>query len=351
VDSIPTKSTAPDSIWPVLAGTRFFLALIVAGSHLTWFSPGAPLTQFSRMSGLAAVIGFLVISGFSIAHSHSSQPKGYIGRRARRVLPCYILSVLVGAICLIPLGGTLQTPSGAHFESSAWSTVAANLVFLQGFTSGSITTNAVVWSLSLEVFFYALAPLLARISRISLAVVTLASVVIYIASAGRNLDFYSQLRGGMVVPLLGWAWLIGFLAYRFKDRASAGLVVAAVCVIALHQNPHFLTRLWPVTIMVVALALGFGGALRLNARVSKGLSMLGDASYPLYLFHMPVYLFLGGMGFLTGQALLFVAIAAAIAIDQWFDKPLKKLVTSSIRGKTKDAAPASADEREPELSH
>lgn len=317
------------SIWPILAGVRFFLALIVAGSHLSWFSPDSSFPHaIARLSGLAAVIGFLVISGFSIAHSYAKQPDGYFARRARRILPCYVLSIILGAVCLIPAGGSFHAAGGPTFEAPTWGTIASNLLFLQGFTSESLPTNAVLWTLSVEVFFYLLAPILGRLSKPSLGLITLASVVLYVASFRMNLDFYSSMRGGMAVPLLGWAWLLGFLAYRFQDRAKAGLVIGAVCVVALQMNPHFLIRFWPITMMIVALAIGLGGSVRIGAPLSKVLSSLGDASYPLYLFHMPIYILIGSTVTTMSPIYLVVAISSAIAIDRWFDKPLKRAASS-----------------------
>jgi peptidoglycan/LPS O-acetylase OafA/YrhL len=66
-------------LWPLLGGVRFLLALIVVGTHLIFFSPPCEWSHgLLNLSGFAAVLGFLIISGFSIAASYEKSRKAII---------------------------------------------------------------------------------------------------------------------------------------------------------------------------------------------------------------------------------------------------------------------------------
>ncbi len=74
----PVKPVKTAMLWPMLGGVRFLLALIVAGDHLALFFPASELSyNLKSLSSLAAVLGFLVISGFSIAASYAKEPQGF----------------------------------------------------------------------------------------------------------------------------------------------------------------------------------------------------------------------------------------------------------------------------------
>ena len=66
-----------------------------------------------------------------------------------------------------------------------------NLIFAQGFFAAPISTNGPVWSLSVEVFFYAVAPLIARLSTAVVAIIAGASFSLFAISSNYELSFYS----------------------------------------------------------------------------------------------------------------------------------------------------------------
>jgi peptidoglycan/LPS O-acetylase OafA/YrhL len=87
--------------WKVLAGLRFFLAWIVVCYHLKNFIPDYGkdfLCTFGKLNGLTAVLGFLLISGYSIAHSLTKNPEGFYNRRFLRIYPLYFCAVIVSLI-------------------------------------------------------------------------------------------------------------------------------------------------------------------------------------------------------------------------------------------------------------
>jgi peptidoglycan/LPS O-acetylase OafA/YrhL len=76
---------------------RFLLASIVAVAHISDFEK-SPFSMFcaASLDAKAAVVGFLVISGFSIAASLDRDPNGFYFRRFKRIYPIYFFAVLLG---------------------------------------------------------------------------------------------------------------------------------------------------------------------------------------------------------------------------------------------------------------
>jgi peptidoglycan/LPS O-acetylase OafA/YrhL len=318
--------------WPLLGAVRFFLALIVACSHVYWVDRTSAVIEFGRLSGLAAVIGFLVLSGLSIAASYERERVGYYSRRAIRILPLYVLAIVFSALCT-RITGPVVFVDGPRYDPPSWGDAPANLVFAQGFFADSIVTNPVVWTLSIEVFFYAITPMLARLTSFALAAICAASFALFAAAPYFEHPFYGEMRHGAGAAMLGWAWLLGFVVFRLPNRILGGAVVAVVCIAALSLNPDGLLRmrLWGVTLGIVAAAMAFGPEIHATPRVSKAMGFLGDISYPLYLFHVPLYLLLSGMGVpRLGGFVICAALLAAILLDRYYDKPIKRALKQRL---------------------
>ncbi|MEO6569747.1 MAG: acyltransferase [Opitutaceae bacterium] len=335
-------------LWSLLGGVRFFLALIVAGGHLTAFDHSSRVAWFfGNMSGLAAVLGFLAISGFSIAASSAERPKGFLERRALRIFPLYILAILFSALCTRISGGTVRA-TGETFTDPAWSDVWQNLIFAQGITAPSIGTNAAVWTLSIEVILYLATPLLVRLSQGALALIAMASLILFMMAPYFFTPYYTELRFGSAVALLAWAWLAGFIAFRHRDKGVAALVLLGVFVTALSVNRTYLRAHWHFTLSIVALAFGLGDRLTAPRWLHSGLSLAGGASYPLYLFHTPFYITLQGAGVTPSGWLWLVAIIAlSVALDRVYDQPVKRLIKKNFLAGPL-AASASAPGRSPD---
>jgi peptidoglycan/LPS O-acetylase OafA/YrhL len=110
------RVTSPPNVdrWAVLAGLRFFLALTVVGNHLRfvvneqrpWWSP------IARYNAFGSVLAFLLISGYSIAHSYNRQPAGFYGRRFWRIYPVYLFCLGLCAISFLPEWKGFAIPGG-----------------------------------------------------------------------------------------------------------------------------------------------------------------------------------------------------------------------------------------------
>jgi peptidoglycan/LPS O-acetylase OafA/YrhL len=315
----------PSNVWPVLAFTRFFLALIVAGTHLGPYTNLGDLsyTVLRSFSPSIAVLGFFVISGFSIAASLQQERTGFYGRRALRILPLYFLALVFGAICLLPFGGKIE-PQWINDLQPTLARSAGNAAFLQGFACERMLTNGVVWTLSIEVFFYLCAPFLAKLTSVALAGIVGASCTLFVASTFFEAPLFSDMMYGRAVPFLAWSWIAGFLIYRMSNRPLAGLVVLSLLMVAGSVDPSIFTYEWIVTAGIVAAAIAFGDRVKGSFTSMKVLSKMGDASYPLYLFHSPLYIVIfASIGRTAGIVMLVAAITLGFALDALFDRPIK----------------------------
>jgi peptidoglycan/LPS O-acetylase OafA/YrhL len=167
--------------------------------------------------GHEAVILFFIVSGFSIHFSTSNIDfikKGclndYLFKRFRRLYPLFAISIILSFVVMF----IAQIPSN-------WTRNILSLFFLTDISSGSISdpipTNFPIWSLSYEVVYYLLYPvLLLGINRFGLNRIVVASVII---------SFFAGVFGSFVlqnhlsnVLQLYWTWVIGVVIAQMKMK-------------------------------------------------------------------------------------------------------------------------------------
>jgi len=324
----PKTPSQQDETWSILALTRFVLAMIVVATHLPDELARDPLSSIVRhLSGTAAVLCFFVISGYSIAHSIQTSPQGFYQRRANRILPLYLACVAFSAIPYLPTSLLQQ------FHLSAMSplpeapyTLLGNVFFLQGIAVGPIWTNLPLWSIGIEVCFYALAPLLLKLNIAKLVLLA------YISAAACFLDRLHQLpiRDGLYgVPMLvsGWAWLMGFAYYLSGRKPSIGyitLLMGSFLLCAYPETEGIFRIPCFVAFMIVMFQLS--NPWDLTKRVRNFMNYAGDLSYPLYLFHYPLFILIAASA-IRGYVILYVIAALALAaiVYHGIDVPFRKI--------------------------
>lgn len=311
--------------WPILGGVRFFLAAVVMCSHLYSFSQHSWVRAVDQLCALTAVIGFLIISGYSIAHSVKREPHGYLGRRAVRILPLYFLAVALSfAVGCVP--GYSDWPNAVANPAPNIEGTLKALFFGQLFWASPLPNNRVVWTLAIEAVFYLAAPALLRLPRpamLTCVIVSALAFVLYERSGGL---FYSRLGFGANIVLFAWAWIIGFWYFLGERTAMDRLALLAIpfATLALSDNV-FLKPVWPFTLLVVLVAIIVGNKVALPTKGAHWLTRIGDISYPMYLINMPAFLFLSGAAGIANSLLLTaLVLAMAWGLDVYFDGPLKR---------------------------
>jgi peptidoglycan/LPS O-acetylase OafA/YrhL len=362
-----------------LDGLRGILALWVALIHIISWCGLAPLTstipeigkRLWNESAQGAVNVFMILSGFVITHLLYSRPQTYrqfmIGRFFR-IYPVYLICLLLGLATIglvssmlnhapwheVPYFQAWLAPAATAQSVHPIAHFAAHLTLLFGIIPEQMMPNASTtllgpaWSITLEWQYYLLAPLLARLvfSRSGLCLLGL-------VGAG-NFIFY-HFWSAAFFPIQLPLFLVGIGSYHLYRRAqlwrlephhivlSLMTVLAAIFSVSWH---------W-MALSVWALVLG---CLVLNANGHKNhyglerwlgrlqrlllkpaLQGLGKISYPLYLVHWPVIIFLL-FGLLHWQpeiaqvnALLFmlgiglpVILLTAFLLHQCVEAPMMK---------------------------
>lgn len=323
--------------WKVLAGLRFFLALVVVCYHLKDYVPdyGKDLwCNLGKLNGLAAVLGFLLISGYSIANSISRNTEGFYQRRILRIYPLYFCAVFASLIPFLIIGEKVKLLRGEILQPDLW-TVAGGLVFLQTFLVGLIASNPPLWTLSIEVLCYALAPTFMKLRSQVLVIIISLSAAFYVVFPylyqilnKSKVPFYAGFKYGLPFCLFLWAWLLGFLYFkREKDNPSKVMLVGLGCLV-LVLNQNHVGVLGILTYAMSSLVLIFAPHIRGPKVLLNIFNYLGDISYPLYLFHSPTLIVASAaLGIKNSTTLVFVTLLVAMAFYHAVDVPIRSRKT------------------------
>jgi peptidoglycan/LPS O-acetylase OafA/YrhL len=325
-------------------GVRGVAIALVVGFHaLGTFAPKTlhPLL-WPLAGGTLGVDLFFVLSGFLLVRSwEANRSLGrFWGRRARRVLPAYWLSLAV----LIPL----QAPQLLHDVGRL-----ALFVTMQPFLAPRLpwTVNASYWSLTPEIHFYLLLPLLYALltklgTRRTLLIVFALSIVWRIATTSHYHFPADMLPGRLDQFAVGMA--AATAGERARALATRGWALAAGFALLVIVSgygwafwrtggdpPHVIEALaHPVIGLLIAvgfLRLRHVGRVRLLE--AKPIAALGAVSYSLYLWHLPVLMLvrhLGRTGWFVGAG---VGAALVVATVSYFviERPLLRRAQRSSR--------------------
>ncbi len=242
--------------------------------------------------GVAGVDVFFVLSGFimyvSLSAGSPPAPLDFLRRRAVRIVPLYWIATL----CLALLYWRVLLPWIPLHPGY----VASSLLFVPmavpDHPGEFYPLLSVGWTLNYEMFFYLLIGLSILVGRAAFAPVLL-GIVLALFVAGRMLAPEAAVPFTATSPLIlefAGGFVVG-MAFRRGVRVSpvAGAAAAVVAVAVVlwatpwALGPHLARLLvWglPAMILVAAATLP-----RSVACENRGMLLLGDASYSIYLFH------------------------------------------------------------------
>ena len=349
---MPRPVEGPARYVPALDGVRAVAVALVLGYHL-----GVP----GMDGGLLGVGVFFTLSGFLITGILLSawHRSGRIGlgdfylRRARRLLPAVVLLLLVVLLTsLVVDPATLGTVGpqalGAMVYLSNWQTIASGQSYFERFAGPGPLEH--LWSLAVEEQFYLVWPvvllLLMALPRVPLrvlagltALLAAASFALLWLTAQPGFDTTRAYEGtdtraggllvGAVVALLMWQPdgppRMKGAARRSPDRwALLGLVVIGALVVFTDDYSMFLYRggllvLSVATVTVLAAVVQPGSRLA-TVLGCRPLAWVGERSYGIYLWHLPVIVFTPA-DVLADQpvqrAALLVGVTVGLAALSW----------------------------------
>jgi len=352
--------------FPGLNAVRALGATSVVGTHVGFQTGRSAYGPFSASIARldCGVALFFVLTGFLLFRPYAAaavtgqgappRVRTYLRHRALRILPAYWLVV---AVCMVLL------PALGH--NGFWSDLLHHLTLTQiyglGIQHSGLTQN---WSLCVEVAFYLLLPLLARVllvrgggrvAWIGLALLGLASAVwnpylnasgvLDVRIAGQWLpSFLDWFVAGMALALaqvqLAAGHRGGWLP-RLEELAAspAGCWAAAVAVFAIATSPvagpttiravvdvpttssvllKNLLYLLIAVLVVLPLVLGRQDEGRARQLVgSRPMQLLGEISYGIFLWHLAILegvMRLTGTPLFHGSWLLILALTMGLTI-------------------------------------
>lgn len=338
---------------PALTGLRLLAAAHVVLYHALrpLLVDAAPGPAAFAQSGPSAVTLFFVLSGFVLVHVYGTtvEARPFWAARVARLAPLYW-----GALLLALPIGLLARARGVVDDPLGPLSLALVAGGMQAWVpAAALRWNAPAWSLSCELFFYLVFPLVAsvlgaRSALGALAIGVLAWLVgvalpaLYLAAAPDSglapgiTDEAFWLNAVKLSPLARLPdFVVGVVAGKlFLDGARVPTwlgvlaLIATVVIAGSGQVPPLLLHnalLAPGFALVIAwLAVDPGPLGRMLS--SRPLVLLGEASYALYLLHVPLFLWAmavtrstslpPGRALLVGALAVPVAVAAHLAIER-----------------------------------
>jgi peptidoglycan/LPS O-acetylase OafA/YrhL len=371
---------------------RGLAALVVVLCHIIGKIP-IPIFQnsvlFSLLGnwGTEAVIIFFVLSGIVIGISQEAKPRdrnAFIRNRLLRILPIFIIGFLLALIVNILYHNSLPDMGvmiGSLFFVST----------LQGWITGPLEFNPVIWSLTFEMFFYLIfsatinnkkvlilwcllsvlcipfyysTGISSGIIKHFIAMFAFSSIwlVGYFIQRYRHLfsfNFVNALFSLFALPMVSrlsittehydvikylifalvsiplFGYILKPVRFKFNNALSVQIVITLVLITFLqfYSESSFYNKLIYSTIPFFAfIVLAFKNFfVRVYAAVSIYLVFLGGISYSLYILHYPI-IFLT-MFFLKDYLflLLLISLPFIFLICIFLEKFYQKRITSFIR--------------------
>lgn len=337
-----------------LTGLRFFAAWLVLQHHFTNFAL-IPVLQRYTGFGATGVTFFFVLSGFVLTWSFvpSDTAPRFYWRRFARIWPLHALTTLLA----LPV---FYTWRDVPLE---WGPVLLSFALLHAWVPTATTYfagNPASWSLSCEMFFYAVHPLIVRrVLAWSVAIVAtlmLAVGVTTVVVADLAIDWPDRIAGWLLyispVFRIGEFFLGMALAAVLKRglRIPLPLLPAALLTglwfVFSYDVAHRMPAPWPVWVAdasYVVLPVLYGLVIAAAAQLDlagapsflrhRAMVRLGEWSYALYLVHATViYALIELIGarssveytnivWLVGVSVVCIGISAALY--RFFEYPVE----------------------------
>ena len=296
--------------------------------HFSQLFPGVPI--------------FFFISGFLISKSYESNHRlgEYAQNRMLRLYPGLVICVSVSFI-FIYLSGYMATTNAGIFDWGllylAKTTVVQfyNPDFMRAYGDGVL--NGSLWTITVEIQFYILVPIiytlfnLKNAAHTNLIIVTLILLFLLVNRAYANIPFeyhdtasYKLLR----ISFLPWFYMFLFGIFAQKNFSLLHKLLAnnfvpifvVYCLTAYIASSYklsFSNNISPVFFVPLAIT-AFSFAYSFSG-ISKKLLRGNDISYGTYIYHMPVVnvmLYTGFHGSLSSALCAFL-ITIILALASW----------------------------------
>jgi len=355
VNQVNQTSPYKSSYRSEIDGLRAFAVLSVVAFHAfpSWLK-----------GGFIGVDVFFVISGFLItSHIFENLDKGqfsftdFFGRRIRRIFPALIL-VMASSLAFgwFVLFDDEFRQLGKHLASSSVFITNFILVDESGYFDNLAETKPILhlWSLAVEEQFYILWPLILWVAWKRSINLLLITITLAAASFIVNIAFFSSFPTQTFFYPFGrfWELLVGsvlawFYLYRnslFTVSERLANVISVLGLAFLFGGVFFIsekfdfpsyTAVVPIVGAVLVIFAGSKGFVSKLFLMNPLVIWFGSISYPLYLWHWPIFSFLEIIHGYTPHlyiriAAIFVSVFLAWITFKLVEKPIRMLKVSNL---------------------
>ncbi|MBC7752545.1 MAG: acyltransferase [Candidatus Saccharibacteria bacterium] len=348
-----------------LDGIRGIAAIFVVILHSSSFWN---FTELRLVHAYLAVDLFFILSGFVIANAYDEKLESgklslklFIYIRLIRLYPIYLLSVLI-CIPALTLGIVQDVPHWVQYPNFAEGAaiIAAAAMFLPFYAPSVFALfplNSPSWSLFFELlmnFVYGLIhPILSTRALIFIvfgASIGLCLVLKYKGSLNTGFQWEGiSFIGGVIRSAYGF--FLGVLLHRYHQKLNyyfGGQIfpwLGVLMIVGILASPPMgaYDELFVLLIvfLIFPIALLFASKTH-DSRMGRPLLLLGSASYPIYVLHVPIkeqmtYWF-GPIVYTTapfsGIAFVLTLISLSVWIERVYDIPVRRMLANFIKDKT-----------------
>ena len=333
-----------------LTSTRAIAAIMVVIHHYGGTAFPFNLAQNIFHSGNVAVSYFFVLSGFVLYVAHEGRSIDYLDylkRRVARIFPLYYLALLFTVLVLLQ-----EPPLPADFGKQ----IIYSIFFIQSYLPGyPMCLNSPAWSISIEMFFYLLFPVLLALQQRRMNIFAILFFGLFVSSQWIHLKYFPQRYGlsdnildpVFFSPLIHISqFMIGMLGgYLFKRPEyypfKAGyfpILVFLLILVLLAIRPdnisYHVGMLAPLfVVLIIGVARGRMVVLNLPFFI-----FLGEISYGVYILQFPLFRYLKilNKSYAFGPSVFFyVSIAlllvAAAILHYVVERPLRKWINGEAK--------------------
>ncbi len=340
---------------------RFLLALSVIASHAAGLGipmpkgHAFPLWGMYLIDGRQAVALFFIISGFYMAlvvnTKYKNETLKFYLNRFLRLWPAYIV-VFILAFIFTPTGtNIINALKDCGFATKAYvwlcnvfilgtdsfwllSLDNCHLIYHPWFINpdsngASLLMNQPAFSISMEMIFYLMAPFILRSVKRTWIYFFLGVIYFFIIELTNNVNMIYQYH---LLPASFIYFALGALAWHYSQIKTFELTNKKLILIF----AGCFSLMFVYTLFSMIIILGFTILIPRLFELTKNNKadrFIGELSYPLYLVHFPVLIFLWGHGVAANKIgivcfgiTLVISVLIHLAIERPIDKWRQKML-------------------------
>jgi len=340
-----------------LDGMRGIAAIFVLIFHTSSYWGG-----FTFYHSYLAVDMFFLLSGFVIGHAYEDKlnrgtitTKDFVLIRLVRLYPMYFIAGFFALVVFL-FKYLFDQSEASNYLSSLISSYVLMVFFLPSSLAGGIyffPLNGPCWSIFYELiinFIYAFFRLKLNNKTILSIIFMLACLMVGLAFLHGKLDAgntwrYTSIAAGLTRS--GFGIFLGIYLNRGGKNFCQNLILPSWIVIILMSLVLMMPDLKSINGLfdLCAVFLIFPFCLVVAARCKSGefmgtvFKLLGQASYPVYLLHVPISSLFYILGFgllieryapLSGISLIIFLIYFSIQLEKIYDLPTRKYLISRL---------------------